>query len=196
MFSSIHSLFLVAVILRGVSSFSPHLLIPTTTTTSYHFSRDVVKITTTSLNSIVSEVTNEMKTAMKAKDTVTLGVIRLMRSSFSNAQIELQVDGDLSNEQAQNVLRKMAKMRQESIDMYIEGGAVDRADEERFELAIIERWLPKLADEAKTRVWVQEAIGVVGGEHMGKVMGQLMKEHKAELDGKLTQQIVKEELAK
>lgn len=90
----------------------------------------------------------------------------------------------------------MAKMRQESIDMFTEGGAQDRADAERAELAVIERWLPKLADEEQTRIWVQEAIALVGGDNMGKVMGALMKEHKAELDGKLTQSIVKEELAK
>ena len=73
----------------------------------------------------------------------------------------------------------MAKMRQESIDMFTEGGAQDRADAERAELAVIERWLPKLADEEQTRIWVQEAIALVGGDNMGKVMGALMKEHDA-----------------
>lgn len=86
-------------------------------------------------------------------------------------------------------------MRQESIEMYSEGGAEDRADAERAELAIIERWLPNLADEEQTRVWAKEAIAAVGGDNMGKVMGALMKEHKAELDGKLAQKVVKEELA-
>ena len=90
----------------------------------------------------------------------------------------------------------MAKMRQESIDMFSSGGAEDRADAERAELAVIERWLPKLANEDQTREWVQEAIAAVGADNMGKVMGALMKEHKAELDGKLAQRVVKEELAK
>lgn len=92
----------------------------------------------------------------------------------------------------------MAKMRRESIDMFASGGADDRADAERAELAVIERWLPTLADEARTRAWVREAIAAVGGgaSNMGKVMGMIMKEHRAELDGKLTQRVVKEELAK
>ena len=98
--------------------------------------------------------------------------------------------------QAQTVLRKMAKMRQESIEMYVNGGAEDRADAERAELEVIERWLPKLANEEQTRAWAQQAISKVGADNMGKVMGFLMKDHKAELDGKLTQRVVKEEIAK
>ena len=90
----------------------------------------------------------------------------------------------------------MAKMRQESIEMYSKGGAEDRANAERAELAVIEQWLPKLADEEQTRVWAQEAISAVGADNMGKVMGALMKDHKAELDGKLAQKVVKEEIAK
>ena len=97
--------------------------------------------------------------------------------------------------QAQTVLRKMAKMRLESIDMYSKGGAEDRAESERVELALIERWLPKLADEDLTRAWVREAIGEVGTDNVGKIMGALMKAHKTELDGKLAQIIVKEELS-
>uniref|UniRef100_A0A6U0JY75 Asn/Gln amidotransferase domain-containing protein n=1 Tax=Minutocellus polymorphus TaxID=265543 RepID=A0A6U0JY75_9STRA len=153
----------------------------------------------TSLFSIVDEVTAEMKTAMKAKDTTTLGSIRLMRSAFANAQIEEKTDA-LTDEQAINCLRKMAKMRQESIGMFKDGGAEDRAAAEQAELDVIGRWLPQLADEETTRSWVVEAIegtGVAGDmSKMGMVMGALMKNHKAELDGKLAQKIVKEELSK
>eukprot|EP00547_Thalassionema_nitzschioides_P018774 CAMPEP_0194232788 /NCGR_PEP_ID=MMETSP0158-20130606/1021_1 /TAXON_ID=33649 /ORGANISM="Thalassionema nitzschioides, Strain L26-B" /LENGTH=181 /DNA_ID=CAMNT_0038965597 /DNA_START=15 /DNA_END=557 /DNA_ORIENTATION=- len=147
------------------------------------------------LDSIASEVTDEMKVAMKARDTVKLGTIRLIRSAFANAQIEFKTD-ELTDEQAQTVLRKMAKMRQESIEMFSSGGAEDRADAERAELAIIEQWLPKLADEEQTKEWVIAAIDAVGGDNMGKVMGALMKDHKGEVDGKVAQKVVKEELAK
>ena len=152
----------------------------------------------TSLFSIVDEVTDEMKTAMKAKDTTTLATIRLIRSAFANAQIEEKTDA-LSDEQAINCLRKMAKMRQESIEMFKEGGAEDRAAAEQAELDVIERWLPKLADEETTRAWVLEAIEATGAgdmSKMGQVMGALMKNHKAEIDGKLAQKVVKEELSK
>lgn len=136
----------------------------------------------------------EMKIAMKAKDTARLNTIRLIRSSFSNAAIDLKTE-KLSDEQAQTVLKKMAKMRKESIDMFEKGGATDRADAERAELEVIERWLPSMASEEKVREWVKEAIEEAGPDNMGKVMGALMKAHKAEVDGGMAQKIVKEELA-
>eukprot|EP00546_Thalassionema_frauenfeldii_P010711 CAMPEP_0178923238 /NCGR_PEP_ID=MMETSP0786-20121207/16606_1 /TAXON_ID=186022 /ORGANISM="Thalassionema frauenfeldii, Strain CCMP 1798" /LENGTH=178 /DNA_ID=CAMNT_0020597707 /DNA_START=1831 /DNA_END=2364 /DNA_ORIENTATION=+ len=169
------------------------VLVAATTTAVISFSPPIVRHRRTlELRSIASEVTEEMKAAMKAKDTTTLGTIRLIRSAFANAQIEFKTD-ELTDEQAQTVLRKMAKMRQESIDMFSKGGAEDRADAERAELAVIERWLPKLADEEQTREWALAAIEAVGGDNMGKVMGALMKDHKGELDGNMAQKLVKEE---
>lgn len=147
------------------------------------------------LLAIVDEVTSEMKTAMKEKDTTRLATIRLIRSAFANAAIEYKVPA-LNDEQAMMVLKKMAKMRQESIKMFRDGGANDRADAEQAELEIIERWLPALASEEQTRAWVKEAIQQVGADNVGKVMGALMKAHKAELDGNLAQRIVKEEIQK
>ncbi len=64
---------------------------------------------------------------------------------------------------------------------------------------MIKQWLPSLADKDTTRKWVVEALtktGVTDASKMGMVMGALMKEHKAELDGKLTQTVVKEEIAR
>eukprot|EP00550_Attheya_septentrionalis_P007687 CAMPEP_0198282078 /NCGR_PEP_ID=MMETSP1449-20131203/1928_1 /TAXON_ID=420275 /ORGANISM="Attheya septentrionalis, Strain CCMP2084" /LENGTH=191 /DNA_ID=CAMNT_0043978157 /DNA_START=69 /DNA_END=644 /DNA_ORIENTATION=+ len=150
----------------------------------------------TALASIADEVMSEMKTAMKAKDTVTLSTTRLIRASFANAAIELKAD-KLTDEQAQTVLRKMAKSREDSIEMYASNNAEERADAERAELAVIERWLPTLADEAQTKIWVDEAIAATGAtskKEMGKVMGALMKDHKAEMDGNLAQKLVKETL--
>lgn len=136
-----------------------------------------------------------MKKAMKAKDAVTLQTVRMIRSAFANQAIELKTEA-LTDEQAQLVLKKMAKMRKESIDMFEKGGAMDRADEERAELAVVERWLPESVGEDTVREWVLEAIAEAGPDNMGKVMGALMKAHKAEIDGGVAQKIVKEELAK
>jgi uncharacterized protein len=148
------------------------------------------------LQAIVDEVTQEMKTAMKEKNQVRLNTLRLIRSEFANAQIQHRVES-LSDDQAQAVLRKMSKMRQDSIQMYTDNGAKERADAEQAELDVIQAWLPQMADEETTRQWVRDAIASVGSkDNMGKVMGALMKEHKMELDGGLAQRIVKEELAK
>lgn len=154
----------------------------------------------TSLNAektaIVDQVTDQMKQAMRAKDSVRLNTIRLIRSSFANAAIEAKTE-KLSDDQAIGILRKMSKMRLESITMFTEGGATERADLEKAELAVLQEWLPSMANEAATRKWVQEAIEEAGDKkNIGKIMGALMKAHKAEVDGTLAQKIVKEEVSR
>jgi uncharacterized protein len=149
----------------------------------------------------VDEVMDEMKRSMKEKDTVTLSTIRLIRSAFANAAIESRTE-KLSDDDAITVLKKLAKMRKEAIDMYEANNATDRADIERSELEIISRWLPESVGEDTVRLWVQEAIETLADneaaqKNMGKVMGAFMKSHKSDnVDGTMVQKIVKEELAK
>jgi uncharacterized protein len=144
---------------------------------------------------------NEMKTAMKSKDTTKLNTIRLIRSAFANAAIDLKTE-KLSDSDAQTVLKKLAKMRKESIDMYTKGGAVDRANMEQAELDIISTWLPQAVSDDVIRTWIIDAITEIKSQpkpvlNMGKVMGLLMKYHKDDnIDGSIAQTIVKEELAK
>jgi uncharacterized protein len=91
----------------------------------------------------------------------------------------------------------MAKMRKESIDMYDNNGATDRADMERAELAVIERYLPAAVSDDIVRAWIVEAIAEVGsGDNIGKVMGAFMKKHKNDVDGTIAQRIAKEEIEK
>ena len=92
-------------------------------------------------------------------------------------------------------MRKLEKQRKESIDAFTRGGREEMAATERAELAVIQEFLPQLADEAQTRRWVEAAIaetGASGPKEMGKVMGALMKAHKADLDGNLAREIVQE----
>lgn len=80
----------------------------------------------------------------------------------------------LSDKDAVAVLRKLAKMRHESIDMYAKGGRNDLADDERAELAVITEWLPQLASADKVTQWAKDAVektGASGPSDMGKVMG-------------------------
>ena len=151
------------------------------------------------LHTIADEVNDQMKAAMRAKETTKLGTVRLIKAAFANAAIEAKVD-KVSDDLAVDVLRKMAKMRKESIDMYTKGGATDRAEAEQAELDILNQWLPQLASEDQTREWVQAAITELsagGGDvNIGKVMGALMKAHKGEVDGGLAQKVVKAEVSK
>lgn len=148
--------------------------------------------------SIADDVTAQMKAAMKAKDQRRLATLRSMRTAFLN---EMKKDGSdsVSDEVCEGLLRKLEKQRKESIEAFDKGGRPEMADAERAELAVIQEFLPSLADEAQTRSWVEAAItqsGAQGPSDMGKAMGALMKAHKAEIDGNIARTIVQELLAK
>ena len=144
--------------------------------------------------SIVEEVTAQMKAAMKAKDQSRLSTLRSMRAAFLN---EMKRDGSdvVSDEVAEGLMRNLEKQRKESIEAFDKGGRPEMAENERAELAVIQEFLPQLADEAETRGWVEAAIASTGASEkkdMGKVMGALMKDHKAEVDGNIARKLVQE----
>jgi len=146
---------------------------------------------------IVDDVTSQMKDAMRAKDAMRLATLRSMRTVFLN---EMKKDGSdsVSDAVCETLLRKLEKQRKESIEAFSKGGREEMAENERAELAVIQEFLPQLADEAQTRAWVEAAIvssGASGPKEMGKVMGALMKAHKADIDGNLAREIVQELLA-
>jgi uncharacterized protein len=147
---------------------------------------------------IYDEITAQMKSAMKARDKARTKGLRNIRAAFIAGAKETGAD-QLDDGACQTILRRLAKQRVESIEAYTKGGRDDLAAEERAELVVIEEFLPSLADEETTREWVTSAIAASGASapgDMGKVMGVLMKNHKAELDGKLANKIVRELLAR
>lgn len=147
--------------------------------------------------SIVDLVSEQLKAAMKAKDKPRLLALRGIRAALLH---EMKSDGSdtLSDDAAIATLRRLAKQRQDAIDAYSEAGRDDMAADEQAELLVIEAFLPKLADEATTQAWVDQAIEATGAssaKDMGRVMGQLMRDHKNDIDGKLAQQLVKQALS-
>jgi len=140
---------------------------------------------------IFDEVSRQMTSAMRAKDAPRLAALRGMRAAF---QTEMKRDGadTLSDDACVIVLRRLAKQRKESIDAFDKAKRADRADEERAELAVIEAFLPRLADEAQTRSWVEAAIAETGATapgDVGRVMGAVMKAHKGDVDGVLAKNL-------
>jgi uncharacterized protein len=145
---------------------------------------------------LVETVTAQMKDAMKAKNAARLAALRNIRAAFL---VEMKKDGSetLEDPVAIGVLRKLAKQRQESIDAFTQAQRPERVAEERAELGVVEEFLPRLADEATTRRWVDEAIaasGAASAKELGKVMGALMKAHKGDVDGDLARRLAAEKL--
>ena len=133
-----------------------------------------------------------MKTAMKAKDQVTLSTIRMVTSAVKNKEIELI--RKLSEEETAEVIAKAIKQRRDSIEQYRKGAREDLAAKEESEIAVLERYLPKQLTEAEVTALAREAIAAVGAtsaKEMGKVMGQLMPKVKGKADGGVVNRVVK-----
>lgn len=147
--------------------------------------------------SIVQDVSQQMKDAMKAKEKIRLTALRSIRALLLN---EMKKDGsdDLSEETCVAILRRLEKQRGESIEAFANAGREEQAEAERGELAVIREFLPSLADEATTRGYVEEAIRQTGAAKQGdagRVMGALMKQYKGQIDGGLAKKIASELLA-
>jgi len=143
---------------------------------------------------IFDTVSAQITAAMKSKDERRLATLRSMRAAFLT---EMKKDNAqaLSDEVCIQLVRKLEKQRKEAIEAFEAAGRADRAADEKAELAVLEEFLPKLADAATTRAWVQEAIAATGASKpgdVGRVMGAVMKAHKGDVDGVLAKEIAGE----
>lgn len=151
--------------------------------------------------SLKQQILDDLKAAMKAKEADKLNVLRSLKAKLLEKEISERKGGEasLNDEQVVEVLMKAAKQRKESIDQFEEGGRDDLAEKEKFELEIIENYLPEMMDENEIREEVKSQIDKMGAtdmSDMGKVMGALMSRLKGKAEGATISKIVKEELSK
>jgi uncharacterized protein YqeY len=145
---------------------------------------------------IVDDVSRALTAALRAKDAPRLAALRNIRAALLN---EMKKDGaaTLADEVAIGVLRRLEKQRGESIEAFANAGRPERADAERAELAVVQEFLPRLADAETTRRWVEAAIAETGAatsRDLGRVMAALMRDHKGEVDGSLARRLASERL--
>ena len=143
-----------------------------------------------------NQVMEQIKTAMKAKDTVALESLRAIKSALLLAQTS-GAGGDLTEDDEVKLVQKLVKQRKDSAAIFTEQGREDLAAPELAQVAIIEQFLPEqLTEEEIEKVVVQtiDAIGAEGMKDMGKVMGMVSKELAGQADGKTISTIVKNKL--
>ena len=143
---------------------------------------------------IYDDVSAALTAAQKAKDAPRVGALRSIRAVFL---LEQKKDNapTLGDEACIAALRRLEKQRHESIEAFEKARRPERVAEERAELAVIQGFLPSLADEATTRRFVEEAIAASAASKpgdVGRVMGALMKAHKGEVDGTLARRLAAE----
>ena len=134
------------------------------------------------------EISDALKTAMREKDKLRLGTLRLINAAIKDKDIAARGEGNdigITDDAVLALLGKMVKQRQESAKVYEEGGRLEMAERERDEIGVIEDFLPRQLDDAEVGAAIDAAISGVGAasiRDMGKVMGELKSKYTGQID--------------
>jgi uncharacterized protein YqeY len=145
--------------------------------------------------SLSEQISADLITAMKAKDTMSLEAIRAAKTAFILARSEKGADSVLTPEEELKIIQKLVKQRRESAAIYRQQNRPDLYEKEETEAGVLEKYLPaKLSTEELTSIirTVIEKTGAKSAADMGKVMGAATKELAGKADGKEISAIVKQ----
>jgi uncharacterized protein len=144
---------------------------------------------------------DELKAAMKAKDPRAVSTVRLILAALKDRDIAARGRGNtegIGDDEIGDLLQKMIRQRRESIELYQQGKREDLAQQEREEIAIIERFLPQQMSESETAAAVSALIAELGAgsiKDMGRVMAALKQRHAGQMDFSKASALVKERLS-
>lgn len=141
-------------------------------------------------SSLTAKLRGALNTARKAQDKERTLVLGTILANLKNREIELRRSA--SDDEVIDVVRKGIKIRQEAIEQY-SNSRPDLASIEASQIKVLEEFMPPDVDPGEIRAAVRQAIAG-GARDMGKVMGQVLPKYKGKADGKLINQIVREEL--
>ncbi len=137
-------------------------------------------------------ISDATKQAMKARDQPRLSTLRLIGAAIKDREIAARGEGGngatddgLTSDELVALLSKMVKQRQESARAYEEGGRLELAEREEFEIGIIREFLPRQLDPAETAAAVDKVVSDLGAtsvRDMGRVMGELRARHAGQMD--------------
>ncbi len=151
-----------------------------------------MSITVNEMMSLPERLRAAMNEARKNRDQARTLLLSTILADLKNREFELQHSP--TDDETADVVRRGIKRRREAAEQYTAAGRADRADAELAEVKILESFLPAAVDAEEIRRAVREVIAA-GTRDLGKVMGQVMPRFKGRADGKLVNQIVREELA-
>lgn len=153
------------------------------------------------MSAIRENLSQTLKTAMKAKDENTLTTVRMIISKMKERDIEARVSGNMNgiaDPELLTLMQGMIKQRQESAKMYRDGGRPELADKEDAEIKIIEQFLPAQMNDdqiADVIAGIIAKTGAAGVKDMGKIMAELKANYAGQLDMAKAGAVVKQKLA-
>ncbi|GEK27807.1 GatB/YqeY domain-containing protein [Furfurilactobacillus siliginis] len=146
--------------------------------------------------SLLTQLNEDLKTAMKARNKMDLTVVRSLKAAVMNEQIEL--GHDLTPDEEVAVVSRGLKQRRESLSEFENAGREDLIADTKAEIEVVSRYMPEqMSAEEVTKVVKEtaEAVGATSKGDFGKLMGAVMPKVKGKADGKLVNQAVKDLLA-
>ena len=133
------------------------------------------------MSALKQRITDDMKAAMKGGNKARLGVIRLILAALKQIEVDERIE--LDDARVLAILDKMVKQRRDSIAQYESAGRTELAEQEKFEIGIIQDYLPRQLSEEEIAALIDEALAATGASSM-KDMGKLMGWLKPKLQGR------------
>lgn len=151
------------------------------------------------MSDIATQLPEDIKTAMRAKDATALNALRALKSALTNASIEKgSLSTVLDNSEAMAVVRKQIKQRLDSIEQFEKAGRAELAATEKAEIEILSRYLPAALTEEQLLAILEQAVadtGATGKADMGKVMKRAQELAEGRADGKVLSAAVMKRLS-
>jgi uncharacterized protein YqeY len=147
-------------------------------------------------SSLKERITEDMKQAMRAKDKPRLGVIRLIQSEIKRVEVDERIE--LDDTRVLSILDKMLKQRKDSASQYRDADRIDLAEQEEYEISVLQEYLPAQLDDKEIEAIVDAAVAETGAssmQDMGKVMGLVKPRVQGRGDMGAVSQLVKARLS-
>lgn len=146
------------------------------------------------MSELSQQITEDMKTAMREKNTLALNTIRMLKSAIKNAAIEKGgASAELTDPEIVAVIRREVKKRQDSVEQYAAAGRAELVEQEQSEIAVLNGYLPEPLGEAELQAIVDAAVAEIGAtsrKEMGAVMKLVQERAAGRVDGKTLSQAV------
>jgi len=131
--------------------------------------------------SLKAKITDDMKAAMRAKDAPRLSAVRLLLAAMKQKEVDERIE--LADTDIVTIIDKMIKQRRDSISQFEKGGRQDLADNEKFEVGVLQAYMPQALSDAEVEAEIAAAIQAAGAKAMAD-MGKVMAVLKPKLAGK------------
>lgn len=141
-----------------------------------------------------NRLNDDLKSAMKSKDTLRLSVIRLVKKYIQELETSVGHNGEATDVEIMKIINKLVKQGKDSAEQYKSAGRIELYDEEMLQVAVLEEYLPKQMSEDEISVEIDKVMAETGSTNMGVLMKELNSRLAGRADGKTISRILKTKL--